>query len=214
MATNKNITMRQYNGVDYDTLYPKTIAAQIDDVYSKNETSNLFLPKAGGSMGGILDMNGNRITNLPTPTSNSDPATKEYVDGNKVQKYQVMTIPATVEEGKQIFKFDGISDFKYIQIYFYGADSNSINYLHMYVGGTTTEIYQTLNWRGLQALTIYGFVIGSNVLFNGFGGNSYNNYFSNLNSVSIPKSTILSKGIEWDYTTDGSDKSYLFHMVF
>ena len=81
MATNKNITMKQFNEVDYDTLYPKTIAAQIDDVYSKDETSNLFLPKAGGSMGGILDMNGNRITNLPSPTSNSDPATKEYVDG-------------------------------------------------------------------------------------------------------------------------------------
>ena len=80
MATNKNITMRQFNGVDYDTLYPKTIASQVDDVYSKDETSNLFLPKAGGSMGGILDMNGNRITNLPTPTSNSDPTTKEYVD--------------------------------------------------------------------------------------------------------------------------------------
>ena len=82
MATNKNITMKQFNGVDYDTLYPKTIASQIDDVYSKDEMSNLFLPKAGGSMGGILDMNGNRITNLPTPTSNSDPATKEYVDGS------------------------------------------------------------------------------------------------------------------------------------
>ena len=107
-----------------------------------------------------------------------------------------MTIPATVEDGKQIFKFDGISDFKYIQIYFDGADSNSMNYLNMYVGGTTTEIYQSINWGGLQAWTIYGFVIGSNVLFNGFGGNSYNNYFSNLNSVSIPKSTILSKGIE------------------
>lgn len=81
MATNKNITMKQFNGVDYDILYPKTIASQIDDVYSKDEMSNLFLPKAGGSMGGILDMNGNRITNLPTPTSNSEPATKEYVDG-------------------------------------------------------------------------------------------------------------------------------------
>lgn len=84
MVTNKNITMRQYNGVDYDILYPKTIASQIDDVYSKDEMSNLFLPKAGGSMGGILDMNENRITNLPTPTSNSDPATKGYVDGKTI----------------------------------------------------------------------------------------------------------------------------------
>ena len=29
MATTKKITMKQFNGTDYDTLYPKTIAAQI-----------------------------------------------------------------------------------------------------------------------------------------------------------------------------------------
>lgn len=29
MASTKNITMRQYNGTDYDTLYPKTKAEQI-----------------------------------------------------------------------------------------------------------------------------------------------------------------------------------------
>lgn len=38
MATKKKIIMKQFNGTDYDTLYPKTVAAQIDDVYSKNET--------------------------------------------------------------------------------------------------------------------------------------------------------------------------------
>lgn len=37
MATEKNITMKQFNGTDYDTLYPKTVAAQIDDVYSKSQ---------------------------------------------------------------------------------------------------------------------------------------------------------------------------------
>ena len=37
MATAKNITMKQYNGTDYDTLYPKTIASQVDGVYSKDE---------------------------------------------------------------------------------------------------------------------------------------------------------------------------------
>ena len=37
MASEKNITMRQYNGVDYDTLYPKTIASQVEGVYSKDE---------------------------------------------------------------------------------------------------------------------------------------------------------------------------------
>lgn len=29
MATNKNITMKQFNGVDYDTLYPATLGSQI-----------------------------------------------------------------------------------------------------------------------------------------------------------------------------------------
>lgn len=38
MATTKNITMKQFNGTDYDTLYPETIAAQIPDVYSQNQT--------------------------------------------------------------------------------------------------------------------------------------------------------------------------------
>lgn len=30
MATNKNITMHQYNGTDYDTLYPKTTLNQVE----------------------------------------------------------------------------------------------------------------------------------------------------------------------------------------
>lgn len=37
MASEKNITMRQYNGTDYDTLYPKTIASQVEGVYNKTE---------------------------------------------------------------------------------------------------------------------------------------------------------------------------------
>ena len=37
MASEKNITMRQFNGVDYDTLYPKTIAEQVEGIYSKDE---------------------------------------------------------------------------------------------------------------------------------------------------------------------------------
>ena len=45
---------------------------------------------SGGVMTGTLDMNNNKITNLPTPTSNSEPATKEYVDGrenNQIVQY-------------------------------------------------------------------------------------------------------------------------------
>lgn len=38
MATEKNITMKQFNGTEYDTLYPKAITSQIPDVYSKTDT--------------------------------------------------------------------------------------------------------------------------------------------------------------------------------
>lgn len=39
MAINKNILMKQFNGTDYDILYPKTIAEQVEGVYSKSESS-------------------------------------------------------------------------------------------------------------------------------------------------------------------------------
>ena len=46
MASAKKITMREYNGTDYDTLYPKTIASQVDGVYNKTETNTLLQKKA------------------------------------------------------------------------------------------------------------------------------------------------------------------------
>lgn len=39
-----------------------------------------YLPIAGGTMTGPIDMGGQIITNLPEPTNNSDAVTKEYVD--------------------------------------------------------------------------------------------------------------------------------------
>ena len=38
MATEKNIATKHFNGIDYDTLYPKTITSRILDVYSKTDT--------------------------------------------------------------------------------------------------------------------------------------------------------------------------------
>lgn len=39
------------------------------------------LPLAGGTMGGAINMNNNRMLSLPTPVSGAEPATKTYVDG-------------------------------------------------------------------------------------------------------------------------------------
>ena len=40
LATNKNITMKQFNGTDYDTLYPKTKAEKVEGIYGKDEILN------------------------------------------------------------------------------------------------------------------------------------------------------------------------------
>lgn len=83
MATNYNFTMKRYNGTDYDVLYPRTLPSQIDGgVYTKDEATGLFLSKTGGQMSGLLDMNGNKISNLAEPTAANDAATKDYVDNN------------------------------------------------------------------------------------------------------------------------------------
>ena len=86
----KNIIMSEHTDSRYEELYPKTVASQISDVYSKSETSNLFLPKSGGSMGGVLDMNGNKITNLAYPTESLDSANKKYVDDS--QMFEIITV--------------------------------------------------------------------------------------------------------------------------
>ena len=54
-------------------------------------------------------------TNLPTPTSNSEPATKGYVDGNKVQKtFTFLTNYATTESYYCVLR--DLNNFSYIGI--------------------------------------------------------------------------------------------------
>lgn len=51
---------------------------------------------SGGVMSGTLNMNNNKITNLPIPTSNSEPATKGYVDGNAFVSKKVKLFDLTI----------------------------------------------------------------------------------------------------------------------
>ena len=49
MATNKNITMKRFNGADYDTLYPKPIVEQVKGAYTKQQ----ILTSATASLYGL-----------------------------------------------------------------------------------------------------------------------------------------------------------------
>ena len=52
MGVEKNITMRQFNGTDYDTLYPKTDVKQIENL---TPSSIGAVAKSGGTMTGDLN---------------------------------------------------------------------------------------------------------------------------------------------------------------
>ena len=65
MATTKNITMKQFNGTDYDTLYPKTIGAQITGA----------VPIASGGTNGTTAPSG--VNNLVAGLSQIAPASSD-----------------------------------------------------------------------------------------------------------------------------------------
>lgn len=52
----------------------------INTRFSFQGEPGIYLPLAGGTMAGVIDMDSNSITDLPEPTASSDAATKNYVD--------------------------------------------------------------------------------------------------------------------------------------
>ena len=73
MATDKNITMKQFNGTDYDTLYPKTIASQIPDVYSKSYIDSILKDSARIQTGSYVGTGTYGVDNPCTLTFNFIP---------------------------------------------------------------------------------------------------------------------------------------------
>ena len=59
MATTKNITMKQFNGADYDTLYPKTKVEQVENL---TPSSIGAVSKTGDTMTGSLNIASNNVT--------------------------------------------------------------------------------------------------------------------------------------------------------
>ena len=72
MATEKNITMKQFNGTDYDTLYPKTIASQVDGILSAqilvNTLPNIEVTASlnGETVSAMADSSGLAILTIPS----------------------------------------------------------------------------------------------------------------------------------------------------
>lgn len=57
----------------------KKSAADYDTEWAASGTADA-LPLAGGTMSGNINMDGNKVTNLPTPSANADAVPKSYAD--------------------------------------------------------------------------------------------------------------------------------------
>lgn len=74
-----------------NTLIPQ-IESAIDEGALLQQISgaiNRKLDKAGGVMTGNIDMNGQKITNLPTPVNNNDAATKGFAEEKALRFFDV-----------------------------------------------------------------------------------------------------------------------------
>lgn len=62
----------------YNAVNKHYVDAATNSVF--NSLSSFFLPLSGGTMSGLVNMNNNRITGVPTPQAASDASPKSYVD--------------------------------------------------------------------------------------------------------------------------------------
>lgn len=83
----------------------------ISDYFSRSKSKQLFLDVAGDSMIGTLDMQNNKLINIPTPVNENDCVNKKYVD--KQSKNKVKTYPSKFYSGSSNVLFINI-DFNFI----------------------------------------------------------------------------------------------------
>lgn len=144
MASNKNITMRQFNGTDYDYLYPRTTTGQVsglyDNIYTKSQSDDLYLKTNGSNaMTGNLNVGNHYLSNVANPVSPQDGATKQYVD-NQISNglYSVNiayngNVRGTYSPNDKILTSAAFSFENAIGIY-YSMNINVTNYAGRYIG--------------------------------------------------------------------------------
>lgn len=80
MATNKNITMKQYNGTDYDVLYPKTKVSQVDGAVAS--VNNVTPDNTGAVKVDTFEQSIKVGKNVDVGTNGGASAVQFHFDGN------------------------------------------------------------------------------------------------------------------------------------
>ena len=143
MATNKNITMKQFNGTDYDTLYPKTIASQIPDVYSKSYIDSILKDNARIQAGSYVGTGTYGADNPCTLTFDFSP--KVIAINTKDPYYTVFLTPILIK---------GLTNIDYITSYITANGNIRYDSLHSTWGNNFVSWYgrsatSQLNWNNI-----------------------------------------------------------------
>lgn len=93
MASNKNITMRQYNGTDYDTLYPATTSEQIiGDISADKISGNLPSSQVSGNFAASRISAGTFAGQVVANSSQQAPATSLVRNSKLVSSESTPTV--------------------------------------------------------------------------------------------------------------------------
>lgn len=151
MALNKNITMKHFNGTDYDTLYPKTTGAQITGA----------VPIASGGTNGTTASSG--VNNLVAGLSQITPASNDLfpfrdVSGNTGGSVTLANLAVALAEQASALGFTKIQTGSYVGTGTYGVDNpNSLtfDFVPKFVI-VTPDLANDVTSQGYIGIFIYG----------------------------------------------------------
>ena len=170
MATTKNIIMKQFNGTDYDTLYPKTNVEQVENL---TPSSIGAVAKSGDTMTGPLTISKSDYPDLNLKNTGSGSMTKIR---NSAHRTQIMS-----QEDENNYRALTLND-KSVT-----TDVGSILQIQQIDGGVQTAVYKVLHTGNLSNLGIARIATGSYVGTGTYGSKNPNS----LTFDFVPKAVFM-----------------------
>ena len=155
----------QKNGTAIDTFAANATANKTINIIVPTKLSNLtddvvngkYLSLAGGTMTGNININNKTITNLKTPTADTEAANKKYVDDQVAANDHIVnrfTFTATADQSTFTIPFD-FEDSSALTLYYNGimmkeTDNYTVSGKNITLAGFTAEAGDYLTVMGIE----------------------------------------------------------------
>ena len=162
----------QKNGTKIDTFTANATADKTINITVPTKLSNLtddivngkYLPLTGGIMTGNININNKTITNLKTPTVDTEAANKKYVDDQVAANDHIVnrfTFTATADQSTFTIPFD-FEDSSALTVYYNGImmreiDNYTVSSKNITLAGFTAEAGDYLTVMGIEGAAAIDF---------------------------------------------------------